>query len=285
MLRPAKAGDEAAIEAFLAGYPDTSMFLRANLREHGLFDHGAPHATTFWIAGQGGVSAVFGLSNAGFAMSQARGADAALWHTFAEAAAGRMLAGIVGEVTEVALMKRALGLHSAAFSLDDPEPLYRLDLARLTPPSGPGILRKPTQDDRALLEEWFRGYLDELRMAAPERIAMEARERAARAIAGGETRILEVDGTPRAMSAINARLPDMVQIGGVFTPPADRGQGLARRVVALHLAEERPNGVTTAILFASGLAASRAYEAIGFARVGTYALAILKTPVTIGAQP
>nr|WP_275116172.1 GNAT family N-acetyltransferase [Aliiroseovarius subalbicans] len=120
-------------------------------------------------------------------------------------------------------------------------------------------------------------------MSPPERLDEEAKGRTDRAIATGDVRLLEVQGTPVAMTAINARLPDMVQIGGVFTPPDLRGRGHARQVVAAHLVEARAEGVKTAILFASGPAACRAYEAIGFERIGCYSLAILKNPVTLEA--
>lgn len=286
MLRAAVPGDEAAIEAFLAGHAETSMFLRGNLRDFGLDDRSHPHATAYWLAQEDGrIAAVFGLSNAGFAMCQAPGASPALWRAFTEAVAGRMLAGITGEAAQVAQAKRAFGLHSAAFALDRPEPLYRLDLAALTIPDSPGKTRPPAEADRALLRGWYDAYEQETLGTAPDRAAAVARDRAGRAIASEHTRLLLIDGAPVAMTAFNARLPDMVQIGGVFTPPELRGRGFARRAVALHLAEVRENGATTAILFASGAAACRAYEAIGFARVGTYALAILKTPVTIGACP
>jgi predicted GNAT family acetyltransferase len=286
MLRPAAPGDEPAIEAFLADHAESSMFLRGNLRDFGLDDRSHPHATAYWLAQEDGrLAAVFGLSNAGFAMSQSPGAPPTLWRAFAEAVAGRMLAGITGEAAQVAQAKRAFGLHSAAFALDTPEPLYRLALADLIIPEGPGEIRALVETDRTLLESWFADYEQEALGTAPTRAAAVARERAGRAIASGHTRLLLIDGAPVAMTAFNARLPDMVQIGGVFTPPDLRGRGHARRAVALHLAEAREGGVNAAILFASGAAACRAYEAIGFARVGTFSLAILKTPVTIGACP
>ncbi|SMH50116.1 GNAT family N-acetyltransferase [Maritimibacter sp. HL-12] len=286
MLRAAMPGDEAAIEAFLADHADTSMFLRGNLREFGLEDRSHPHGTAYWLAqGDGGTIAVFGLTNAGFAMCQSPDAPPEIWSAFAEAVAGRMLAGITGTAAQVAQAKRAFGLHSAAFALDRPEPLYRLDLDALIIPGLPGDIRPPTEADRALLHLWFDAYEQEALGTPPDRAAALARERAGRAIATGQTRLLVVDDIPVAMTALNARLPDMVQVGGVFTPLDQRGQGHARRAVALHLAQERENGVRAAILFASGTAASRAYESIGFARVGTYALAILKSPVTIGANP
>jgi predicted GNAT family acetyltransferase len=286
MLRPAVSGDELAIEAFLSDRAETSMFLRGNLRDHGLANRSHPHGTAYWVAErEGSIAAVFGLSNAGFAMSQAPGATPALWRAFVEAVTGRVIAGITGEVAQVAQAKRAFGLHSAAFTLDRPEPLYRLDLAALAIPDLPGEIRAPAAPDRALLEAWFAAYEAEALGTPPERAAAIGRERAARALNADQTRVLAIDDAPVAMTAFNARLPDMVQVGGVFTPPELRGRGYARRAVALHLAEARAQGAKAAILFASGAPACRAYEAIGFVRVGTFSLAILKSPVTIGEAP
>ncbi|GKY86752.1 GNAT family N-acetyltransferase [Sinisalibacter aestuarii] len=283
MLRPARAGDEAAMETFLAAHAETSMFLRGNLHNFGLFERNDPHGTEYWIAETGGeIAAIFGISNGGFAMSQAPGAPDSLWDAFAGCLRGRELAGLSGEEAQVAQSKRALGIGRAALSLDDPEPLFRLSLDRLRLPDGTGGIRRPIEADRALLERWNAAYVTELRMGTPGRVATESRERAERAIKGDDTRLLISDGTPVAMTALNARLPDMVQIGGVYTPPDLRGRGHARRAVALHMDELRGDGVTTAILFASGPAACRAYEAIGFERIGTYALVFLKEPVVIG---
>lgn len=286
MLREARSGDEAAIEAFLARHAETSMFLRGNLAAHGLFERDAPTGTQFWLTERGGtVTAVFGLSNAGFALGQSPDDPAAGWRAFARVAAGRRLAGVTGERTQVDHARDAFGLNQAAFTLHAPEPLYMLHLSRLILPELPGVLRPPEEADRALLYRWTRAYSQELQMSAPARLDEEAKGRSERAIASGDARLLEVAGKPVAMTAFNARLPDMVQIGGVYTPPELRGRGHARRAVALHLEEARGEGVETAILFASGPAACRAYEAIGFERIGEYTLAILKEPVVIGATP
>lgn len=88
--------------------------------------------------------------------------------------------------------------------------------------------------------------------------------------------ILLESGRPVAYSAFNARLPDVVQIGGVWTPPELRGRGYARAVVAGSLLEARREGVYRAVLFTGveNVAARRAYEAIGFRVVGDYGLVI-----------
>ncbi|TYB82048.1 GNAT family N-acetyltransferase [Maritimibacter fusiformis] len=286
MLRAARAGDEPAIEAFLAAQAETSMFLRANLEHLGLFDRVSPTGTAFHVLETAnGISGVFGLSNAGFVLCQAPHATDDDWSGLVRALAGRAVSGIAGEAAQVERAKDVLGLRRAAYSLDDPEPLYRLDLATLTVPEGPGKLRKPDTTDRDLLFRWTRAYSAELHMSSARMLDEEAHGRTDRAIASGDARLLIIDGTPVAMTALNARAADMVQIGGVFTPPDLRGRGHARRAVALHLHEVRQGGVRTAILFASGPAACRAYEAIGFERIGRYTLAILTSPVTLGRAP
>ena len=79
------------------------------------------------------------------------------------------------------------------------------------------------------------------------------------------------------MTGFNAVLPEHVQVGGVYTPPEGRNRGYARRAVAIHLAEARASGVRHAVLFAASAAAARAYEAIGFQRDGSFALALYDT--------
>ena len=88
----------------------------------------------------------------------------------------------------------------------------------------------------------------------------------------GHLFVAEAGGVPVAMSALNAVLPDTVQIGGVYTPPAFRSRGYGRAVVAGSLVTARDRGVVRSILFtdAENVGAQRAYRAIGFRIVGTY---------------
>ena len=74
------------------------------------------------------------------------------------------------------------------------------------------------------------------------------------------------------MTGFNSQFEDVVQIGGVYTPPEKRGRGHARRALAMHLAEARSKGATQAVLFAANAAAARAYEAVGFQRASDFAL-------------
>ena len=58
------------------------------------------------------------------------------------------------------------------------------------------------------------------------------------AIAGFPMRLLLEAGAPVAMAGINARVGDVVQVGGVFVPEGARNRGLGRRVTAALLREE-----------------------------------------------
>ena len=60
----------------------------------------------------------------------------------------------------------------------------------------------------------------------------------------------------------------------ISDPPHGRGQGLARRAVSGLLAHQKD--VTHSILFAAGQAAARAYEAIGYRKIGAYRVAMLR---------
>ncbi|MCG7493433.1 GNAT family N-acetyltransferase [Thalassobius sp. Cn5-15] len=284
MIRPATDADRPALEVFLARHANSSMFLRSNLEEVGIGNADHPHGTLYLLQMAGErVRGVFGLTNEGFGLCQAPEADAGVWADFADAVRGRMVKGITGPDEQVGHAIAALGLSKAAFTVDAVEPLYRLDLADLILPDGPCDIRAPQTLDVETLTFWYLGYgRDTGSMAGPD-ATTRAIERAVNAIQGDVTRVLIVGGRPVAMTAFNAQFQDMVQIGGVYTPDGQRGQGYARRVVAAHLAEARAKGTKTALLFSNNDAASRAYEAIGFQRVGSYRVAVLHVTVEIGA--
>ena len=83
---------------------------------------------------------------------------------------------------------------------------------------------------------------------------------------------------PLAMCGFNARLPHIVQVGGVYTPPALRGFGHARRALGQHLAQARATGVERAVLFAASDKAASTYRALGFERIGQWTLLLLAEP-------
>lgn len=79
-----------------------------------------------------------------------------------------------------------------------------------------------------------------------------------------------------AYAAYNAALPEIVQIGGVWTPPELRGRGYGRAVVAASLLAARDDGVQRAVLFTGerNVAAQRAYAALGFRRIDDWGIVL-----------
>ena len=266
MIRAVEA-DRPAIEAALGARPERAMFPLANLRAHGMAG-GHDRAMSFWMDARP-PAALLGLSDEGMAMPVwPDGLDAA---ALAPALAGRALIGCVGPAGAARALMRAAGLGRAPCRLDADEPQFALDLDALIVPPGGGMLT-PLAADRARAVRWRMAYEAGTRTGGADPAA------AARAVDGwieaGSHRFLAIDCEPVAMTGFNAALPDIVQVGGVFVPPDLRGRGHARRAVALHLAEARAGGVRRATLFAASEAAVRAYVAIGFRRIGDYALVL-----------
>jgi len=73
-------------------------------------------------------------------------------------------------------------------------------------------------------------------------------------------------------------LPDIVQLGGIYTPPEQRGRGYAKVSVAGSLLVAAQRGATRAVLFTKNPSAVRSYEAVGFRRIGDYGLVLLARP-------
>ena len=186
--------------------------------------------------------------------------------------------------------RKAAALPSGTARLDRADPHFALDLSDLIVPGGPGQARIAAADDLPVLADWRWRYEVEVlgaadtagtRAGAQERAVRMVEERAAveRMLAA----VLEEHGALLSMTVFNARMPGAVQVGGVYTPPARRGRGHARRVVAQHLAMARDEGTGRAILFAASDAAASAYRAIGFVRIGDYRLIDFAEPAAIGA--
>jgi len=280
-LTPATESDLPEIESFLACRAETSMFLRANLRRHGLGDRRAPRALSLALRHVGArLTGVFGLTNAGFALVQAPEATPGDWQAFARWLAPRRLIGLNAEADQANAALAALALPDAAFARRAAEPLFRLDLAGLRLDAlAPGSIRRPRDRDRALLTRWFTAFEHEALGTPAASAAERGADRADMAIDEDSVRLFEHQDIPLAMTAFNAELPEIVQVGGVYTPPENRGRRAARSAVALHLVEARRRGVRLAVLAAASEPAGRAYQALGFQRIGTMTLALLQTPI------
>lgn len=274
-------GDEERLDRFLAQHADSSLFLRSNLRIAGLIDRGEPLQGTYAAAiRQDEIVAVVGhFWNENLilqAPEQATGLVAAVVE-----ASHRRLGGLIGPHDQVLATRRGLGLAARTTYVAEKEVLYALSLAQLTPPEplvdGRVTCRNARADDFDLLTDWRAAYsVETLGESETPTTRRRNRETIEHYAARSEQWVLDCAGTPVATSTFNARLTDMVQIGGVWTPPPLRGRGYARAVVGGSLLAARDAGVRRAVLFTPerNHAAQRAYESLGFRPIGDYMVAL-----------
>lgn len=275
MWRAARQEDLGKIESFLYRHVQSSMFPLANLRNFGL-NGSDPRAVRMWVIGDD-PRAVFTITNEGMILPQCPDCtDHELLSALALIGDGPFT-GVIGEAAQARRIIRLAGWQDKAAVMDEDEPSFSLNLEALILPEMSRSRLVPLADiDRAKAIAWRRAYLIE----TPGFLAKEATHQATCDVESylvrDSHRALLIDGQPVAMTGFNAALPDVVQIGGVYTPPNLRCRGYARTAVALHLNEARESGVTRAILFAASESAARAYMAIGFAPVGKFALILFQ---------
>lgn len=182
---------------------------------------------------------------------------------------------LIGPWEQVQAARSHLGVQDRATHMDSTEDLFELELDSLVLPRalGDGTLtgRRATEADLALQIAWRRAYYLELMGddSDPSDGVIAAVER-------GELWVVEREGEVVSCSAFNATLPDCVQIGGVYTPPALRRRGYGRAAVATSLVDARAEGVERAILFTDkqNIGVQLAYESLGFRIIGEYGLVL-----------
>jgi RimJ/RimL family protein N-acetyltransferase len=274
--------DRAAVEALLTARIDQAMFPLSNLRAHGitLGDFPSPHdhATRVWRTG----NSLIALTRAGMILPLLDGTpDLSRLKT---ALHGLSVIGCVGPATSARPVLKALDLDHLPTNTDRDEPGFTLDLADLLVPDLPDTTLRPiTPEDLAFLTNWRETYIGEVLGLTGSDARATAEADLASYLARGSHRVLLHHDQPAALTGFNAILPEIVQVGGVYTPPHLRGRGYARTAVALHLTEARANGTTRAVLFAANAAAARAYRAIGFQQAADFTLFLLATPTRIEA--
>ena len=262
------------------------MFLRANLSSSGLEDRPEPfHGLYMGAYADGALTDVAAHYWNGNVVLQAPTRPVELALAVARES-GRPVNGLLGPWPQVRTVEPELELDRARLGKVVPEYLYGLDLAALAVPeslsSGRVDFRRARVADLKTLVPWRREYdLHTLGLPAHGIDDAANRDVLTRMIEAGRLWVLEEAGCLVSMTGFGAALPDMVQVGGVFTPVEHRGRGHGRTVVAGSLLEARAEGVVEAILFteAENHPAQRAYEALGFKRIGDYGMVLLD-PVT-----
>jgi GNAT superfamily N-acetyltransferase len=281
MIRVLGPGDEAALEEFLAPLADSSMFLLANSRKAGLVDRGLPFQATYAAAFAGErIVGVAAHSWLGTLLVQAPRELAGVARA-AAAASGRQVTGVIGPFQQALAACEALG--AAAPSDPRRDLLFALPLRELRVPpqlkDGSVVCRAPRAEEMDRLAEWRSAYVLETGLEPPgpdlgarSRVSIELLR------ADGSLFVLEHGGAVAALTAFNARIAEMVQVGGVYTPPDLRSRGYARCAVAGSLLTARSQGAERAILFTeqANVPAQRSYRALGFGEIGDYGLILLR---------
>jgi predicted GNAT family acetyltransferase len=290
-IRTLKSGDERLAEQFLAQHAESSIFLRSNMRSAGLDYKGERYQGDYFgsLSDSGEINGILAHYWNDYIIMQApdeRTLDDLIC-AFRQAVA-RSVAGVIGPDDQAVRIISALGLSEDQFSHSAPEKLYALTLDKMVIPQklDPNWQMKPARAAGAdTLYTWMRAYqIETLGVEDNQALDQRIQESVDRVMSESDFWVLMVDGHPVSMNAFNARLPDSVQIGSVYTPPEHRGQGYARSLLALVLQEAQRNGVQKAVLFTDTPAAARAYESIGFNRIGSYRIAILKQPVKLNKE-
>jgi predicted GNAT family acetyltransferase len=259
------------------------MFLRSNARAAGLEYHGKPLQATYVGAfDRGRMVAVAAHCWNGVLLVQAP-RDLGALTRFVLECSSRPLSGVSGPADQVLATLRALTLEQVPATKRSSEQLYALPLEQLVVPRalalGTLVCRRPLLREFDLLVEWRMAFMiDALGFERSPAMEREAREDIEHASEERRHWLLVDHDVPVSYAALNARLPDVVQIGGVWTPPDRRGRGYARAVTAGVLLEARSDGAKRGVLFTDNAAARRAYEAIGFRPVGEYGLVLFREP-------
>ncbi len=289
IIRDLEEADRSSLDAFLSDHVETSLFLRSNLRSAGIDYRGAEYQGEYIAAldAAGDIRGVLVQYWNGNIMMQSPDMPILrdlLDHFKGEAR--RPVAGILGDNKQADYALSHLGLSEAAFAMNQKEELYSLDLKHLQSPPPPAECQTCVVEakdvPKTLLTSWMKAYNIEA-LGAEDGDILEERVRShvERLREGANCWVLLVDNQPVSLSAFNARLPDIVQIGPVWTPPDHRNNRFARYLLAETLKNARLQGVEKAILFTDEPAAAKAYQAIGFGEIGHFRLALLQQPMTL----
>lgn len=286
IIRPLDNPDTAVTRAFLTQHIETSLFLLSNIERAGLENDGEPFQGDYLGAfvDDDLVGVIAHYWN-GTLMMQAPDLDvlAQLYSELVSNMTGSVKA-VVGDADQGQYILKRLAIADDKFALKATDSLMSLELSQLYIPHAEDkslAMVDITKRHFEMLKEWTSGYeIEALGTPDDDRLAEKVIETANNRINGDRCWILEANGVPVALSGFNAQLPEIVQVGPVWTPPEHRNKGYARHLVARTLERAKAQGVQKSILFTDVPAAQKAYQAIGFQEIGKFQLALLKEPIS-----
>ncbi|MBM3620167.1 MAG: GNAT family N-acetyltransferase [Alphaproteobacteria bacterium] len=282
-IRILGVGDERQLSAFFEHAPDRSLMQRSNLARAGAGWSGQRYGGMFAGAFDGArLSGVIAHYWNGFLLPLV-GDIARDFRPLLDAlldASPLPVNGAVGDWDQVTATLMHPRINGRAVRRCAREILYGLPLEALRVPEplrlGEIGVRAIAADDVPMLTAWRMEFLvDTFKLSRGPATFEEAAGDLDAALREKRGFVVEADGRMLAYSGFNAALPDVVQVGGVYTPPFARARGLARAAVAGSLLKARESGARRAVLFTdvANVAAQRAYGALGFSAVGDWGIA------------
>jgi len=216
----------------------------------------------------------------GMVFFQAPENPAGLFHAVVSASC-RECTGIAGPYEQVQRVLPGILKENRLPAMNSRDILFSLNLDRLAIPDllqrGDVTCRCPADDEIPAMIDLRIAFMREL--TGPDTRASledEAGEIVRYQQQTNNHWVLETGRKIVATSAISAGIPELVQIGGVYTRPEYRNRGFGRAVVAGSLLHAGARGIRKAILFTGTdmPAAQKVYTALGFRPVGEYGLVI-----------
>ncbi|KTD10618.1 GNAT family acetyltransferase [Legionella gratiana] len=269
---------------YLNHYQETTMFIRNNLYHSGITYQDAPfHGEYYGSFNHSQLNGVLAHYWNGNVMMQAENfaALSALIDEF-KRKRSRPIAGILGEDSQANFVIERLGLQSSLFAINYQEKLFLLNLEKMIVPQAIHSYNcslKTVQDCEVdVIKKWLIAYHiealgDDVNNPKLEQSIIDEIQDTQ---LSQNRWVLFVNNTPVSLCGFNANLPDIVQIGPVYTPPSLRNKGFARIAVYLCLKQAAARQVKRAILFTNENSAICAYKSLGFYEIGKYRLALLK---------
>jgi len=149
--------------------------------------------------------------------------------------------------------------------------IYQLDTVHL-PPSIPGHLRAAKPADEPLLANWLAASSQEVMRESMS--SSEARRTFRQKQEKHELWVWDQHGVPRSMAGVARPTRHGITINYVFTPPAERGQGLAANTVG-HLSQQQlDSGYAFCCLYTDARfpTSNALYQRLGYYRISASAM-------------
>lgn len=283
--------DFPAFDRFLAPHTPWLYFMRSNIRRAGMSFYGEPYQAEYLAVWQDaamcGVIAHSWLGSLQCFIPDYESAPALL-KALAELRRQRPrpITCMLGVPEHVELLHRYYDFYPKHFrDRNGLEDLYTLTLVDMKMPQALSDqtcrVRSANARDMQKLIEWRCDFnVETIGERRGKEMIAKARAEIERRIDEADLYVLEANGQIVSFCGAGGFLQNWKIVGPVWTPPEFRGRGYARCVVAGALEKLQARGTRHAVLFTGNPQAARAYQAIGFTRVGDWKLDYFKTPLT-----